>query len=402
MIVPRFPIPGVAGGAIKYVRSFLFYVLLYAAYASAMPYIVVYYQGLGFSGSQIGILTGLSPLITFFGAPLWTRLADSTRRHRLIMSLTMLAGIAAVSIMPLLRAFAPILVTALSMSFFLAPASSFGDNATMHTLGEKKALYGRIRIGGSIGFALAAPIVGFIIQNEGLQIAFWIAAGLYFLAMLTSQGFDHGVRSDQPAASGGVSTLLSNPRWLVFLGIAFAGGLAMTASNNYLFPLMTQLGAKTSLMGFALTVGTFLEYPVLFFGNHLIRWLKPYGLYLTAMALTALRLILFGLNTSPDLILLIQLLNGVSFAAMWMAGVAYAHEHAPAGLTTTAQGLFAAMVFGIGSATGGFLGGPLLEILGGRGLFLAYGVITAAILAIGILIGRLLPAEKKASDPVTA
>jgi MFS transporter, PPP family, 3-phenylpropionic acid transporter len=398
MIAPRFPIPGIPGGTIKLIRPFLFYVLLYAAYASAMPYIVVYYQGLGFSGSQIGVLTGLSPLITFFGAPLWTRLADSTRRHRLIMSLTMLAGIAAVTVMPLLRAFAPILVTALSMSFFLAPASSFGDNSTMHTLGDRKALYGRIRIGGSIGFALAAPIVGYVIQIEGLRIAFWIAAGLYFLAMLVSWNFDHGVRDDQPAASGGVAALLSNPRWLVFLGIAFAGGLAMTASNNYLFPLMTQLGAKTSLMGFALSVGTFLEYPVLFFGNHLIRWFKPFGLYIFAMVLTAVRLLLFGWNTSPDLILLIQLLNGLSFAAMWMAGVAFAHEHAPAGLTTTAQGLFAAMVFGIGSATGGFIGGPLLETVGGRGLFLAYGIVVSVFVAAGAVLYRLLPKETPAAS----
>ncbi|MBN2083970.1 MAG: hypothetical protein JW748_02010 [Anaerolineales bacterium] len=51
MIVPRFPIPGVAGETIILVRPFLFYVLLYAAYASAIPYIVVYYQGLGFSDS---------------------------------------------------------------------------------------------------------------------------------------------------------------------------------------------------------------------------------------------------------------------------------------------------------------------------------------------------------------
>jgi PPP family 3-phenylpropionic acid transporter len=230
-----------------------------------------------------------------------------------------------------------------------------------------------------------------------LRIAFWIAAGLYLLAMLASQSFDHGARSDQPAARGGVSALLSNPRWLVFLGIAFAGGLALSGANNYLFPLMTELGAKASLMGLALSIGTILEYPVLFFGDHLVRWFKPYGLYVIAMALTALRLILFGLNTSPDLILLIQLLNGVSFAAMWMAGVAYAHEHAPAGMTTTAQGLFAAMVFGIGNATGGFLGGPLLETLGGRGLFLVYGILVSAVVAAGVVIGRFLPAEKPAS-----
>ena len=96
MIVPRFPIPGVAGGTIKLVRPFLFYVLLFAGYASAFPFIVIYYQGLGFSGAEIGLLTGISPLVTFFGAPFWTRLADSTRRHRLIMSLTMGAGILAV------------------------------------------------------------------------------------------------------------------------------------------------------------------------------------------------------------------------------------------------------------------------------------------------------------------
>jgi MFS family permease len=55
--------------------------------------------------------------------------------------------------------------------------------------------------------------------------------------------------------------------------------------------------------------------------------------------------------------------------------------------------MFSAMVFGIGSATGGFLGGLLLEDLGGRGLFLVYGGIVFAVVAIGALIGRLLPAE---------
>jgi PPP family 3-phenylpropionic acid transporter len=381
---------------LKYFRSFLFYFLLFAGYASAFPFIVVYYQDLGFSGTQIGLLTGISPLITFFSAPFWTRLADSTRRHRLLMSLTMAAGILAVFLFPLLQAFVPILFVSIMMSFFLAPASSFADNSTMHTLGEKKELYGRIRLGGSLGYALAAPLAGAIVQSTGLRTAFWIAGSFYFLCLLVSQKFDHGSSGAKPAARGGTAAILRDPRWIVFLGIAFAGGLSMTAANNYLFPLMKELGAKESLMGIALSIGTLLEFPVLFFGNRLIRWLKPYGLFIVSMVITGLRLILFGLNSSPDLILLIQLLNGFSFAAMWMAGVAYAHERAPAGLTTTAQGLFSATVFGIGSATGGFLGGPLLEILGGRGLFLVYGSVAITIVAIGAVIGHFLPKEKPA------
>jgi PPP family 3-phenylpropionic acid transporter len=272
MIVPRFPIPGVAGGAIKYVRPFLFYAFLFAGYASAFPFIVVYYQGLGFSGAEIGLLTGISPLITFFGAPFWTRLADSTRRHRLIMSLTMGAGILAVCLLPLLRAFLPILITGLAMSFFMAPASSFADNSTMHTLGEKRELYGRIRLGGSIGFALAAPLAGIFVQNTSLRAAFWLAGAMYALALLVSQNFDHGTSVEKPAAPRGAGALLRDPRWIIFLGIAFAGGLAMTAANNYLFPLMKELGAKESIMGIALSIGTIFEFPILFFGNRLIRF----------------------------------------------------------------------------------------------------------------------------------
>ncbi len=384
----------------KHFRSFLFYFLLFAGYASAFPFIVVYYQDLGFSGAQIGLLTGISPLITFFGAPLWTRLADSTRRHRLIMSVTMGSGILAISFFPLLSTFLPILVISILMSFFLSPASSFADNATMHTLGEKKDLYGRVRLGGTVGFGLVAPIAGAIVQDTGLRTAFWIAGTMYLLGLLVSLKFDHGSAIERPSSDGGIRTLLADPRWILFLVIAFAGGLALTAANNYLFPLMRELGAPESLMGVALTVGTILEYPVLFFGNRLIRLFKPYGLFITAMLITGVRLILFGVNRSPDLVLLIQLLNAFSFPAMWMAGVAYAHERAPAGLGATAQGLFAAMVFGIGAATGGFLGGPLLEILGGRGLFLVYGILALSVAGIGVGIERFLPKEKRAAADI--
>jgi len=54
---------------------------------------VLYYQGLGFTGAQIGVLTGITPLITFISAPLWARRSDTKRRHRLIMSLAILSGV---------------------------------------------------------------------------------------------------------------------------------------------------------------------------------------------------------------------------------------------------------------------------------------------------------------------
>lgn len=62
----------------KKLWPFTFNFLLFAATACVSPFIVLYYQGLGFTGMQIGLLTDVTPLITLFGAPLWT--GSPTRR----------------------------------------------------------------------------------------------------------------------------------------------------------------------------------------------------------------------------------------------------------------------------------------------------------------------------------
>jgi MFS transporter, PPP family, 3-phenylpropionic acid transporter len=371
--------------------------LIYAGFAFASPFLVLYFQGLGFSGAEIGLLAGVAPLITFCGAPFWTGLADATRRHRLILTLSMTVGVAGYILYPFLRVFAVVFLVSIVLNFFFAPVSSFADNATMYMLGDKKDFYGRIRLGGTVGYAIAAPIAGVLVARYGLRAGFWSAAAAYFLALLLSRGFVHAPSKDSPPALRGLRTLLSNPRWILFLIVALSSGLALAGVNNYFFPYMKELGAATSLMGIALTIGTITEVPVLFFGNRLLRFFKPYGLFMLAAAVTAIRVLLFAANTSPTLALAIQLLNGFTFPAMWMAGVAWANAHAPQGMTATAQGLFGAMIFGFGMAVGGFLGGPLLESLGGRGLYLVFGCITLATVVVVALVERRLPKEAPAA-----
>ena len=81
---------------------FTFNFLWFASIAFVVPYIVLYYQDLGFTGTQIGLLTGITPLITFFSAPFWTGIADKRSRHRLIMSIAMLIGVITIVVFPLL------------------------------------------------------------------------------------------------------------------------------------------------------------------------------------------------------------------------------------------------------------------------------------------------------------
>jgi MFS transporter, PPP family, 3-phenylpropionic acid transporter len=107
-----------------------------------------------------------------------------------------------------------------------------------------------------------------------------------------------------------------------------------------------------------------------------------------------IRSFFFAWVSSPIAVLLVQGIGGTIFPAMWLAGVAYADEHAPAGLKSTAQGLFGAVSFGVGSAVGGFIGGLLLENLGGRGMFLVFGFIILGGLAVIEVVKRILPLEE--------
>jgi len=303
----------------------------------------------------------------------------------------MLGGIAVCIVIPFENAFSPILALIMLLNVFYAPVTSFVDTATMFMLGDNKAHYGRIRVGGTIGFGIASPLAGLLLQSRGLRFGWWISAGLSVVAFLVSQKFIYGERQAETLSSGKVVLLLKNPRWILFLILAVTGGAALAAVNNYLYPFMKELGASELTMGLAMLVGTISEIPVLFFGSHLITRLKLNGLFFLAMAVTGLRLILFAASRRPVFILAVQLLNGLTFSIMWMAGVSYADEQAPKGLKTTTQGLFNAAVMGIGTAVGGFLGGPLLDSLGGRNLYLIFGTAVLIMVAGVALIQNQLP-----------
>ena len=110
---------------------------------------------------------------------------------------------------------------------------------------------------------------------------------------------------------------------ITFLIVAFAGGLGISAVNTYLFPYLTELGMKESMMGLTLALGTLSEIPVLFFGNRLIGRFKPYRLFALACVVTGVRLLLFAASEKVGVVLILQLFAGLTFPVLWIAGLAY-------------------------------------------------------------------------------
>jgi MFS transporter, PPP family, 3-phenylpropionic acid transporter len=379
----------------KKIWPFSFYFLYYAALAFFMPYIVLFYQQLVFTGPQIALLTGIPPLITLFAAPFWTNVADATHRHRLIMSTGILIAAVSVLLLSQMNLFAIILVTVVVFYFFFSPVASLSDSATIAMLGADKAMYGRVRIGGTIGWGLFALIAGTMISDFGLKIAFWGFAFFMLINLIIAQKlvYDNSTRHES-LNKGGIRYFLTNRRWQIFLFSAFLGGLGASSVASFLAPYMTGLGASESAVGLAILIATLTELPVFYFGNRLLKRYSSQGLFMVALVAMGIRSFLYALVRTTSAVYLVQAFGGMIFPAMWLAGVAYADEHAPAGMKSTAQGLFGAMSFGFGSAVGGFLGGVLLESVGGRGMYLVYGFIILGGLVVIQVVKRILPIEE--------
>ncbi len=374
--------------------SFSFYFLYYAAIAFYAPYIVLYLQSIGFSGAQIGTLMGILPLITILSNPFWTSLADRTRRHQWVMNLNMLVGITCLALLPFLKTYPLVFALAIFQNSFFPSAIPLADSAVMYMLAEHKEGYGRLRLGGTIGFGIMATLAGVLVQRYGLKLAFWGGSALLAGALLVSQPFQHeSAPAEAGALPGKASRLLRNPRWLLFLLIGLTCGSAFAVINTYLFPFMKSMGAGESTMGLALTIGTVAEIPVLLFVDRLMVRLKPYWLLILAMVATGLRLLGMGLSASPTAVIFVQLLNGFTFPVATIAGVSFAAEYAPAGFRASAQGQFSAALMGFGAAIGGYSSGILLERIGGQGMYRVYSLVVFSVLALVVLAWRKLPSK---------
>jgi MFS family permease len=70
-------------------------------------------------------------------------------------------------------------------------------------------------------------------------------------------------------------------------------------------------------------------------------------------------------------------MHGITFSLMWTAGVNYVKNLAPAGTGATAQGLFGAMIWGVGGAIASLFGAQIVALMGTQALFFSATAITA-------------------------
>ena len=108
------------------------YALYYAALACLVPFMTLYYQQKGLSGTQIGVLAGIIPLITLASSPFWGGVADATRRHRAVLLLTIAGLWASVLLLYLVSGFPAMLAAVVLYALFVGPIAPLVDLSLIH------------------------------------------------------------------------------------------------------------------------------------------------------------------------------------------------------------------------------------------------------------------------------
>jgi len=233
--------------------------------------------------------------------------------------------------------------------------------------------YGRVRLWGSLGFLVTVVLAGSWFEHWGMgSFPYWVV--LTLLAVVASVMWmpeqPHATSQKHDARDPDVGQVLAKPvvRWL--FGSVFWHVLAHVAVYAFFSLYLDHLGYSKTIIGGLWAVSVMCEIAWFMFQGH---WLPRMGLatwLLWAAALTVLRMGLTAMGaTSLALLILVQTLHAITFAAHHTVCIALIHQHFPAEWRGRGQALYAVIGYGLTGVIAGAGGGMVVERLGLEWIF---------------------------------
>lgn len=375
-------------------RLRLLYFLHYGAVGTLLPYFAPYLRGLGFSGTQIGTVQMLGPLVSPLAALGWAGWADRRgapdRALRLATTLALLAAAALPLALTPLAVGAVVLVQSLGERAVVPLLDSMTLDHVRRTPG---ASYARVRLGGSLGFAALALLTGALLalrgDRQGDRLLPLLALGLSAATAL--------VAARLPAASppagprpgwAEVRALLGDRSLLGLLAVCALHWLACAPFHLFFGLLVRDRGLPSAVTGLGMGAGVAAEVVFLLWFPRLEGRFRLRTLLAVAFAGSTLRWVLLSMAEGAAAVIALQLLHGLTFGLFWGSAVAALGRVVPPRLRSTGQALFTAVVFGGGNALGYQLAGLAYDHYGSTPPLFWWAGLIEAIPLMGVLVAR--------------
>ncbi len=359
----------------------LYYFAFFAALGAIIPYFNVYLQQRGLTGTEIGLISALPPMIALASNPFWSALADRWQAHqRVLASLAVVAGFSSLAFI-WVSGFWSILAVLCVVSFFRAPISAILDATVMGIVSRNPEVsYGRQRVFGSFGWIFFSYGVGVLVTTYNTNAIFIFHAGLLagacgLLSLRLPVERRPGVTVHYV---DGLRSMVRLPSYRAMLVFMACFGAASACQSNFVGLNILRLGGAATLIGVTNAVAAFLEVPVMFMAHV---WFRRVSYRTTIMLCGVAFTIIWALTafaTEAWQITLSVVILGLFFGLIWTAIVSFANDRAPDGLRASAQAVAQAAHGGLGWAIGSALSGVLWDWGSGYAVYLFAAIVVAA------------------------
>lgn len=373
---------------------FMVYVVFYAGQAMYNTYLNLFLTDSGFQKTQIGLLQSVATVVLVLIQPLWGVLSDKSKsKNQIIGFLVITTAIVCLSF----YAFSTALwlsICVMLFSVFFYPAMTLQDNYTLELLEDSKWDFGNIRLGGTLGYAFCAAIVGYIIKTVFSSQAgesqykniFWMMA-CFFLFAGVMYFFLPKVEGHRKQKEKVKYTVLLKDKPLVCMLIFNITYFVGTAFFFQFYPIYfhEDLGASSQMVGMLSFASAMSEIPFFWYAYKIEKKFGVEKVMLFAGLATALRWFLLFFVSNHYLILLINMLSGCGYVGFSYCLIKYINDNVPKSMKATAQSLNAILGTVVSRIIFAPIGGYLSDVLGVRNVLIIGGVVMLA----GVIIFKL-------------
>lgn len=342
-----------------------FYFILFLSFGIIGPYRALYFTQKGFSGTQIGVLIGIVPILSILFQPVWSALSDLFHTRRLLLVIGCLGVSASMIGIGLVDTFRANFLLFTLFSIFITPIGPIGTALVLDYLDEieKPDSLSLIRVWGSIGFGLSSLLLGSFLLDQRMELFPWLLVGVYLLLGLVCLILpENKMDISQPDIKLKDLTQLSkNTSFMLFLGGMIFIGATLLIANNFQTVFLQSLNASSLLIGITVALPALLEIPMLLITPALLKKFRLRELIIAGAVLMPIRWGLFYMIQNPGWMIPAQILNGVATISIDIAGVSYIDKSIPQKWRATGQGLYTTAAFAIGPGIGNFIAGAILD-----------------------------------------
>lgn len=357
-------------------KSFNF--LFFSMFALFISFLPVYADGIGISGTKIGLVLSAGSLISIVFQPLWGMVSDRLRTIRKVLLLLLACSIAAGAVMYRSTELWTLAIFVALMNAFYLPTDPLVESLNFQTTQRERVSYGSVRMFGALGYAVTSLLAGYGLQHWGMGSLSWIYACVGVGALALAFSLSDVQASSKPAMFGHLKHFFMQSNTLVFFLIVLVVAIPHKMNDTFVGLYMERLGGSVRLTGLSWTVMTLTE--TVFFAVS-AKLIKPgrERLFMTiAAGMYAVRFLLSSMVSHPYELVAVQVLQGFTFVLFYVGAMQYLYAIVPEQWKSTGQTMLTVLFFGVSGIVGSSIGGWIIEALGGAALYETMAAIAAA------------------------